>query len=133
MPTDNTLQSSGLLALLRGKPAKAQVNSSSSAGFRSCRKPLAHFRHTSLEFLGLTMANFFSNSARAAAAAAATSSKSKPEPGLAPSGQPWVEKYRPKNLEEVRSQDHATVVLRRLVNSSNLPHLLCVSASYRVE
>src|SRR5277367_4423256 len=53
------------------------------------------------------MANFFSNSAPAA-------------PGL----QPWVEKYRPRTLEDVRSQDHATSVLRRLVSASNLPHLL---------
>ena len=31
---------------------------------------------------------------------------------------------RPKTLEEVKSQDHATFVLRRLVQASNLPHLL---------
>ena len=68
------------------------------------------------------MASFFNNAARAAAAA--SSSKSKPDPVLAPRSQPWVEKYRPKTLEEVRSQDHATFVLRRLVNASNLPHLL---------
>ena len=70
------------------------------------------------------MASFFSNSARAAAAA--SSSKAKAEPVVAARSQPWVEKYRPKTLEEVRSQDHATLVLRRLVNASNLPHLLYV-------
>jgi len=72
----------------------------------------------------LAMASFFSNSARAAAAA--SSSKSKPEPVVAARSPPWVEKYRPKTLEEVRSQDHATLVLKRLVNASNLPHLLYV-------
>jgi DNA polymerase III delta prime subunit len=36
-----------------------------------------------------------------------------------------VEKYRPKSLEEVKSQEHATETLRRMVNASNLPHLLC--------
>jgi replication factor C subunit 2/4 len=28
-------------------------------------------------------------------------------------------------LEEVKSQEHATETLRRMVNASNLPHLLC--------
>lgn len=38
--------------------------------------------------------------------------------------QPWVEKYRPRTLDEVKSQEHATETLRRMVNASNLPHLL---------
>lgn len=38
--------------------------------------------------------------------------------------QPWVEKYRPRTLNEVKSQEHATETLRRMVNASNLPHLL---------
>lgn len=37
---------------------------------------------------------------------------------------PWVEKYRPKSLDEVASQSHATNVLRRSVESANLPHML---------
>jgi len=38
--------------------------------------------------------------------------------------QPWVEKYRPKTLEDVKSQDHVVDVLRRMLNSAALPHLL---------
>lgn len=69
------------------------------------------------------MAGFFDNKARAAAA---SSSKTKvPEPVTGPPRmQPWVEKYRPKTLDEVKSQEHATETLRRMVNASNLPHLL---------
>jgi replication factor C subunit 2/4 len=70
------------------------------------------------------MANFFDNRARAAAAAAASSSKIKPTEPAAPRMQPWVEKYRPRTLDEVKSQEHATETLRRMVNASNLPHLL---------
>ncbi|KAL1958892.1 hypothetical protein VTO42DRAFT_3445 [Malbranchea cinnamomea] len=67
-------------------------------------------------------ANFFSNKARAAAA----SSKSKPtsekddNAGL----QPWVEKYRPKSLDDVTAQDHTISVLQRTLQASNLPHML---------
>jgi replication factor C subunit 2/4 len=70
------------------------------------------------------MANFFDNRARAAAAATASSSKTKPTEPAAPRMQPWVEKYRPRTLDEVKSQEHATETLRRMVNASNLPHLL---------
>lgn len=71
------------------------------------------------------MASFFDNKARAAAAqATASSSKSKPSADVAPRMQPWVEKYRPRTLDEVKSQEHATETLRRMVNASNLPHLL---------
>ncbi|KAM0753630.1 P-loop containing nucleoside triphosphate hydrolase protein [Meredithblackwellia eburnea MCA 4105] len=38
--------------------------------------------------------------------------------------QPWVEKYRPKNLEEVSAQDHTVAVLKKTLGSSNLPHML---------
>ena len=69
------------------------------------------------------MASFFDNKARAAQAA--SSSKAKPaETTAAPRQQPWVEKYRPRTLDEVKSQEHATETLRRMVNASNLPHLL---------
>lgn len=37
---------------------------------------------------------------------------------------PWVEKYRPKNLDDVASQDHAVNVLKKSLQSSNLPHML---------
>ncbi|CDR40197.1 CYFA0S04e05688g1_1 [Cyberlindnera fabianii] len=37
---------------------------------------------------------------------------------------PWVEKYRPKNLDEVTAQDHAVTVLKKTLQSANLPHML---------
>lgn len=37
---------------------------------------------------------------------------------------PWVEKYRPKKLDEVAAQDHAVSVLRKTLQSANLPHML---------
>ncbi|KAH2527559.1 hypothetical protein KXW40_006150 [Aspergillus fumigatus] len=74
-------------------------------------------------------ANFFNNKARAAAAAAAaasTSSKQKPTDGKEEQTrlQPWVEKYRPKTLDDVAAQDHTTKVLQRTLQASNLPHML---------
>ncbi|GAA5996222.1 replication factor C subunit 2 [Rhodotorula paludigena] len=41
-----------------------------------------------------------------------------------PANQPWVEKYRPKNLGEVSAQDHTVQVLKKTLGSSNLPHML---------
>ncbi|KAG9238359.1 P-loop containing nucleoside triphosphate hydrolase protein [Amylocarpus encephaloides] len=38
--------------------------------------------------------------------------------------QPWVEKYRPKSLNDVTAQDHTITVLQRTLQSSNLPHML---------
>ncbi|CCK71084.1 replication factor C subunit 2 KNAG_0G00260 [Huiozyma naganishii CBS 8797] len=37
---------------------------------------------------------------------------------------PWVEKYRPKNLDEVTAQDHAVNVLKKTLKSADLPHML---------
>ncbi|ABN67289.2 Replication factor C, subunit RFC4 [Scheffersomyces stipitis CBS 6054] len=37
---------------------------------------------------------------------------------------PWVEKYRPRNLDDVASQDHAVKVLKKTMESANLPHML---------
>lgn len=48
-----------------------------------------------------------------------SSSKEVPERAL-----PWVEKYRPKNLDEVSAQDHAVTVLKKTLQSANLPHML---------
>ncbi|KAJ5395542.1 uncharacterized protein N7487_009845 [Penicillium crustosum] len=71
-------------------------------------------------------ASFFNNKARAAAAAASSSSKSKAGDNKEDSArlQPWVEKYRPKTLDDVAAQDHTTKVLRRTLQASNLPHML---------
>ncbi|PGH23879.1 hypothetical protein AJ80_02128 [Polytolypa hystricis UAMH7299] len=69
--------------------------------------------------------NFFNNKARAAAAAANAGSKSKPgEKEDNTRLQPWVEKYRPKTLDDVAAQDHTVTVLQRTLQASNLPHML---------
>ncbi|KAL9070582.1 MAG: hypothetical protein Q9161_004752 [Pseudevernia consocians] len=72
------------------------------------------------------MANFFDNKARAAAVAAtngASSSKAA-APKESQNLQPWVEKYRPKSLNDVTAQDHTITVLQRTLQASNLPHML---------
>ncbi|KAI9209306.1 P-loop containing nucleoside triphosphate hydrolase protein [Polychytrium aggregatum] len=38
--------------------------------------------------------------------------------------QPWIEKYRPKSMNEVASQEEAVAVLKKTMESQNLPHLL---------
>ncbi|KAI9834732.1 MAG: Subunit of heteropentameric Replication factor C (RF-C) [Sarea resinae] len=70
------------------------------------------------------MANFFDNKARAAAAAAGASSSKAPPTKENTRLQPWVEKYRPKSLNDVAAQDHTITVLQRTLQSSNLPHML---------
>jgi replication factor C subunit 2/4 len=35
-----------------------------------------------------------------------------------------VEKYRPKSLDDITAQDHTVTVLRRTLQSANLPHML---------
>ncbi|KAI5950466.1 RFC2 [Candida jiufengensis] len=39
---------------------------------------------------------------------------------------PWVEKYRPKNLTDISSQEHAIKILKKQITSgnNNLPHML---------
>ncbi|KAF8456349.1 P-loop containing nucleoside triphosphate hydrolase protein [Terfezia claveryi] len=72
------------------------------------------------------MAFFFDIAARRAAAQAAaadaapTTSRSKDTERVVP----WVEKYRPKSLLDVTAQDHTISVLRRTLQSANLPHML---------
>ncbi|KAF7304673.1 Replication factor C subunit 2 [Mycena kentingensis (nom. inval.)] len=41
-----------------------------------------------------------------------------------PALQPWVEKYRPKTIEDVSAQEHTVAVLRKTLSSTNLPHML---------
>lgn len=38
--------------------------------------------------------------------------------------QPWVEKYRPRNVNEVAHQDEVVATLKRSLETANLPHLL---------
>ncbi|KAJ5766540.1 uncharacterized protein N7511_004156 [Penicillium nucicola] len=70
--------------------------------------------------------SFFNNKAHAAAVAASSSSKAKAGDNKEDSTrlQPWVEKYRPKTLDDVAAQDHTTRVLQRTLQASNLPHML---------
>ncbi|KAL4251617.1 activator 1 small subunits family protein [Abortiporus biennis] len=49
-----------------------------------------------------------------------TSRKHVQDPAL----QPWVEKYRPKTIDDVSAQEHTVAVLRRTLTSTNLPHML---------
>ncbi|KAJ1998474.1 Subunit of heteropentameric Replication factor C (RF-C), partial [Coemansia thaxteri] len=37
---------------------------------------------------------------------------------------PWVEKYRPKNIDDVAAQEEVVQVLRKSLETKNLPHLL---------
>ncbi|KAK4565345.1 Subunit of heteropentameric Replication factor C (RF-C) [Recurvomyces mirabilis] len=70
------------------------------------------------------MASFFDIRARQAAAAATASSSKQQAPTQDNRLQPWVEKYRPKSLDDVTAQDHTVTVLRRTLQSANLPHML---------
>ncbi|KAI9221877.1 P-loop containing nucleoside triphosphate hydrolase protein [Blastocladiella britannica] len=38
--------------------------------------------------------------------------------------QPWVEKYRPNSIDDISSQGQVVNVLRRAIETQNLPHLL---------
>ena len=37
---------------------------------------------------------------------------------------PWVEKYRPKKISDVSSQEEVTAALKTAITSGQLPHLL---------
>ncbi|GAM85756.1 hypothetical protein ANO11243_037640 [Dothideomycetidae sp. 11243] len=74
------------------------------------------------------MSSFFDIRARQAAAAASAASAKATSSSTAQDDntrlQPWVEKYRPKTLNEVSSQSHTTLTLARALQSANLPHML---------
>ncbi|GJN73015.1 subunit of heteropentameric replication factor C [Purpureocillium lilacinum] len=70
------------------------------------------------------MASFFDLKARKAAAAANGPSDQKNQRHADVRNQPWVEKYRPKTLNDVAAQDHTVTVLQRTLQASNLPHML---------
>ena len=44
---------------------------------------------------------------------------------------PWVELYRPKNLDEVAHQEDVVATLKSTVKTGQLPHLLLVRKSHR--
>ncbi|KAG8421647.1 Subunit of heteropentameric Replication factor C (RF-C) [Metarhizium acridum] len=70
------------------------------------------------------MASFFDLKARKAAAAANGTADQKNQKPAEARNQPWVEKYRPKSLDDVTAQDHTVTVLQRTLQASNLPHML---------
>ncbi|RUP49819.1 hypothetical protein BC936DRAFT_141369 [Jimgerdemannia flammicorona] len=43
---------------------------------------------------------------------------------FSPDLQPWVEKYRPKSMDNISSQEQVVQVLKKSLESHNLPHLL---------
>ncbi|KAG6335147.1 hypothetical protein ID866_3931 [Astraeus odoratus] len=47
-----------------------------------------------------------------------------PKHTVDPALQPWVEKYRPKTIDDVSAQEHTVTVLRKALSSTNLPHML---------
>ncbi|KAJ7905324.1 P-loop containing nucleoside triphosphate hydrolase protein [Mycena olivaceomarginata] len=57
---------------------------------------------------------------KSAASVAKTTQKHTVDPAL----QPWVEKYRPKTIDDVSAQEHTVAVLRKTLTSTNLPHML---------
>ncbi|KAM3560479.1 hypothetical protein MY1884_002929 [Beauveria asiatica] len=70
------------------------------------------------------MASFFDIKARKAAAAANGGSEQKQSKASDGRIQPWVEKYRPKSLDDVAAQEHTVTVLQRTLQAANLPHML---------
>ncbi|PPQ77595.1 hypothetical protein CVT25_011387 [Psilocybe cyanescens] len=51
-------------------------------------------------------------------------SKSAAKQTIEPALQPWVEKYRPKTIDDISAQEHTVAVLRKTLTSTNLPHML---------
>ncbi|KXS14879.1 P-loop containing nucleoside triphosphate hydrolase protein [Gonapodya prolifera JEL478] len=55
---------------------------------------------------------------------AARKDKSQSKAAAGIDARPWIEKYRPKTLDEVSSQEEVVQVLKRSMDTANLPHLL---------
>merc|ERR1711977_218506 len=83
-----------------------------------------HTTPTSFPSRRKVMAGFFDIKARKEAAATNGASAKAPAAKENTRLQPWVEKYRPKNLDDVAAKDHTVTVLQRTLQSSNLPHML---------
>ncbi|KAJ6547390.1 P-loop containing nucleoside triphosphate hydrolase protein [Mycena capillaripes] len=56
--------------------------------------------------------------------AKSTSAKAAQKHVVDPALQPWVEKYRPKTIDDVSAQEHTVAVLQKTLTSTNLPHML---------
>ncbi|KZT52474.1 P-loop containing nucleoside triphosphate hydrolase protein [Calocera cornea HHB12733] len=50
--------------------------------------------------------------------------KQQPKHVVDPSLQPWIEKYRPKTMDDISAQEHTVQVLKKTLGSNNLPHML---------
>ncbi|TQS38910.1 hypothetical protein Golomagni_00576 [Golovinomyces magnicellulatus] len=70
------------------------------------------------------MVNFFDIKARKEAATTNNTSLKSSCSEVNSHLQPWVEKYRPRSLNDVTAQEHTITVLQRNLQSSNLPHML---------
>ncbi|KAJ1946341.1 Subunit of heteropentameric Replication factor C (RF-C) [Linderina macrospora] len=70
--------------------------------------------------------DFFGRPSKTAAAAGAAPTKSteSSKPVHVERLVPWVEKYRPKSIESVTAQEEVVQVLRKSLETKNLPHLL---------
>ncbi|KAI8053460.1 P-loop containing nucleoside triphosphate hydrolase protein [Syncephalis plumigaleata] len=61
---------------------------------------------------------------RVASNRATSSASALPAAGIAHDTLPWVEKYRPKTMQDITAQEETVQVLTRTMESKNLPHLL---------
>ncbi|KKY21724.1 putative replication factor c subunit 2 [Phaeomoniella chlamydospora] len=70
------------------------------------------------------MADFFNNRARQAAASASGSSKVPKKETEEKRQDTWVERHRPRTLDDITGQNHTVEILRRTLGAANLPHML---------